>query len=129
MKYRKTKIVIVLSIVCSVLMFLSYRNARNIAHEIFKPFLEDDLYYYGTSFHPVMFLEENNEIQEWWGPSWYVSYDAQTDIIVQPFSIRINLLGKIIATNPNNLMEEIIPKYLNTKLKKQNLTMPLEQTA
>jgi len=119
MNYRKTKIGIGIIVVCSLLMFLSYRNARNVAEEIFKPFLEEKLYYYGASFQPVMFLKENNKIKKWWGPSWYISYDAKTDFIVQPFSVRINLLGKITATNPNNLMEEIIPKYLNSEKNKK----------
>ena len=117
MKYKKTKALIIFLVCCSILMLLSYRNARNIANEIFKPYLKNELYYYGTRFEPLTFLMENNKIQKWWGPSWYVSYDAQTQMIIQPFSMRISLLGKITATNPNNLFEEIIPKYLKPKIK------------
>ena len=82
-----------------------------------SPFLEDELYYCGTSFHPVCFLNVNNEIIKWWGPSWWISYDHKTLIMSGPLSFRINLLGKITATNPNNLLEEIIPNKLASKNK------------
>jgi hypothetical protein len=119
MKNRKTIIGISISLVCLILVLISYHNARNKADGIMGPFLKDGLYYYGTSFQPVTFIRDNdNKIKKWWGPSWYVSYDAKTEMIVQPFSIRVNLWGRIIATNPNNLIEEIIPKYLIPKLDK-----------
>ena len=83
-----------------------------------KPFLEEELYYYGTTFHPLTFHMENNEIKDWRGPSWWISYDHQTVMITGPISIRINLLGKITETNPNNLLSEIIPNKL--KFRKKN---------
>ena len=112
---RSTIAVIIFTILCSSMALFSYRNARNKADEIIKPFLKDELYYYGTEFQPVMFLRENNKIQEWWGPSWWISYDHQTHMLTGPISIRINLLGNITATNPNNLLEEIIPNRLKSK--------------
>ena len=103
MTYRKTKIALIVSVLCSIFVLFSYINARNIADEVMQNFLEGELYYYGTSFHPVQFHYENNEITKWWGPSWYVSFDTKTIMITQPYSIRVNLFGKITATNPNNL--------------------------
>jgi len=104
-------------------MYLSYQKANRVALEIFKPYLESELYYYGTEFHPVMFQSgKENKIEKWWGPSWNVTYDAQTEMIIQQFSVRVNLFGKITETTPPNLIEEIIPKYFEPKLKKRNLT-------
>lgn len=106
---------IVLAIICSCLGFLSYRNARIEADEIMKPLLEKEFYHYGTSFHPVMFYTENEEIDKWWGPGWWISYEHKTQMMTGPLSIRINLFGIITDTNPNNLREEIIPNYLKPK--------------
>ena len=108
---------IILVTICSTLMLYSYKNARNKADEIMEPFLENDLYYYGTSFLPLTVLKENHEIKEWWGPSWWISYDHQTHMISGPLSFRINLFGKVTGTNPNNLLKEIIPKQLKLKMK------------
>lgn len=122
MKYRKAIFGIFISLIFIFAMMLSYQKARNKADEIMGPFLKAGLYYYGTSFQPITFLRDHDKnIKKWWGPSWYVSYDAKNEMIVQPFSIRVNLWGKIIATNPNNLIEEIIPKYFKPRLRNKKI--------
>ena len=114
MKYRKTIIVITLCVICCTFILFSYKNARIVADDTMKPFLENDLYYYGMTFQPLQVLIEKNKIKNWWGPSWYVTYDGQT-LMTEPLSVRVNLFGKITATNPNNLIQDIIPRYLRSR--------------
>ena len=108
-------LIISLLIIFPVLLMASYYNAKVEADEIMKPFLQDDLYYYGTSFHPLSFDIENGNNKIFWGPSWWVSYDHKKHMISGPLSFRINIFGKIIETNPENLLDEIIPAQLKQK--------------
>ena len=113
MKYRKTTIAIILCVICAIFILFSYKNARIVADDTMKPFLKNDLCYYGMSFQPLQVLIEKKKFKNWWGPSWYVTYDGQT-LMTEPLSVRVNLFGKITATNPNNLIQDIIPRYLRT---------------
>jgi hypothetical protein len=110
------RIVIFLAIV-SVLTFLSYFNVRHKAEKIFHPFIESELYYYGTQFMPFTLYYENNNFKKWCGSNWYVSYDFQTKMTSGALSIRYNIFGKVIDTNPGNLLNEIIPNKLKLKEK------------
>lgn len=53
---RKITAAIVLVIVCSALMLLSYKIARNKADEYMRSFLENGIYNNGTSFYPITVL-------------------------------------------------------------------------
>jgi len=106
---RKITAAIVLVIVCSALMLLSYKIARNKADEYMWSFLEKGFYKTGTSFYPITVLRENSEIKQWWGPSWYFSYDQQAQKLKNPIVLRINLLGYITGITTHSLGEAIFP--------------------
>lgn len=120
MKFKHTKPVTISLVIIAAVVFVSYWNVRDKAGKTFHPFLESELYYYGTRFQPFTLYYENNKITKWYGPNWYVSYDFQTLMTSGPLSIRYNVFGKVIDTNPGNLLNEIIPKKLKEKEKQSN---------
>ncbi|MGL1930611.1 MAG: hypothetical protein OCC45_02495 [Desulfotalea sp.] len=109
MKPNKIKQVSFSIIFLLFIIALSYWNIRNKAEKTFKPFLETELYYYGTQFQPFTLYYENDKIKKWYGPNWYVSYDHQTVMTSGALSIRYNLWGKVLDVNPGNLLNEILP--------------------
>ena len=119
MKRKTITVFIVISVIFTCLMCLSYLTARYRAEKTFKPFLEKELYYYGTRFTPAtIYYDRKHKFEKWCGPSWCISYDHQTLMTSGPLSIRYDLFGRIIDTNPLNLLEEILPNYLE-RIKKE----------
>ena len=97
-------------------MSISYWNVRNKAERIFGQ--DAELYYYRTQFLPCTFYyDENNKLVKWYGPNWNVSYDFKHLMTSGPLSIRYNLFGKILDTNPKNLLTEAMPNRLKLKKK------------
>jgi hypothetical protein len=105
MIHRKITAAIILVIVCSALMLFSYINARNKADEFMESYFENCLYYSGTTFYPISVLEENHGIKQWYGPSWYISYDHQSQKLTEPILLGINLFGYITGITTHSLME------------------------
>lgn len=115
MKHKKIKIILGLLALCSLAILFSYETAKIKADRIMKyPLEKGNIGHYKTSFQPISFLIDNDIILDWWGPSWWISYDHKTELMTGPVSIRVNLFGKITSTNPTNL-REIILKHTKDK--------------
>ncbi len=98
------------SILLSAGLFLSYKKARIAADEIVQP-AKDELYYYGTSFLPIGFDDQLN------GPSWWMSYEPKTQMIVAPLGVRVSLFGKVIMTEPKDLRKRMLRMWEKGKKK------------
>jgi hypothetical protein len=94
--------------------YFSYRNARTVADEIVQP-VEAELYHYDSSFSLIGLDGQVN-------PSWRISYEPKEHMVIAPLSVQVSLLGKNVATEPQNLRQLIInrskrspPDIHNTK--------------
>ncbi len=109
---NRVKIIISILIITSGIFFVSYKHSRIQTDEILKPFLKNELYYLGTSFHPFDSKRDKQNKKYFIGPTWNIFYDHQTQMLTGPLSFRTSMTGKIIDTIPRNLREEILPKQL-----------------
>ena len=97
----------ILILIIGILMYLSHRKALKVANETMGPMLAG-WGYYATDFLPFGRLGHL-------GPSWWISYDAKEGMVVGPISIQVSLFGKVIATNPLDLMERLIPFVIQSR--------------
>ncbi|CAB1064149.1 hypothetical protein D1BOALGB6SA_8940 [Olavius sp. associated proteobacterium Delta 1] len=92
---------IIVAILLSAGLYISYKNARIVANEIVQPAM-GELYYYNTSFIP---FEYNGQKV---GPSWHISYEPKEQMVVAPLSVQVSLFGKVIKTTPKDLRMRLL---------------------
>lgn len=93
-------------------IYFSYRNARTVADEIVQP-IESGLYHYDSSFSLIGLDGRVN-------PSWRISYEPKEHMIIAPLSVQVDLLGKNVATEPQNLRQLIMNRSKNSKTESHN---------
>lgn len=90
----------------------SYRNARTVADEIVQP-VEAELFHYDSSFSLIGIDGQVN-------PSWRISYEPKEHMIIAPLSVQVDLLGKNVITEPQNLRQLIMNRSKRSKTERHN---------